>query len=111
MTILDKKFVIPVGVFFALTGFYLLANKNDSVYYAILSFSLKDGLLIALSSAFLGQSKLSDYFAISLMCYLLVPTIIRVNCAIKSNFNYLEYRELLSNSDYSYFLLLVLLFI
>jgi len=111
MTSLDRKFIITVGVFFALTVFYLCSDTLNSVIWTIYAFGLKDIMIIVLSSLFIGKNKTSDLFAIGLMCYLSVPTLLRINCAINSKFNYLAYRELLNNSEYSYLLLLVLFFI
>jgi hypothetical protein len=112
MTISVKKFITLVSAFAVLTIVYLsFPDKGSSVFWAIYSFGIKDVLIILLSLLFFGQHKISDLFAIGLSCYLSVPTIIRISCAIKAKFNYLTYRELLKNSEYSYFLLLILFFI
>lgn len=116
MTTLDKarlikKFKIIVGTFVALTIIYLLCpNKGGSVFWAIYSFALKDFFIVSLLSLFIGIDKICDLIAIGLMSYLLVPTIIRLNCAINSKFNYIAYRKVLCNSEYSYLLLLVIFF-
>lgn len=126
MTTLVKKFIILVSAFVVLTFIYLLfPNKGNSVFWAIYSFGLKDLLIILFSALFMAVikeinkikpkiskiSKVADLFAIGLMCYLSVPTIIRISCAIKAKFDYYTYREFLSNSEYSYLLLLILFFI
>jgi hypothetical protein len=108
---LVRKFIITVSAFAVLTVIYLLFTADQSVFWAIYSFSLKDAFIIALCALFIGQNKTSDLFAIGVGCYLIVPTIIRLLTAFKSNADYELYRELLSNSEYSYFLLLVLFFI
>ncbi len=112
MTISVKKFIALVSAFAVLTIVYLVSpDKPNEVFWAIYSFAIKDILIISLSLLFVGRHKISDLFAIGLSCYLIVPTILRLSCAFKARFNYAEYRELLLNSEYSYFLLLVLLFI
>ena len=111
MTSLDKKFTFTVCAFFALTVFYLCSDTVGNVFWTIYAFGLKDFLIITLSLLFIGRSKIVDLFAIGLGCYLIVPTIIRLSCAVKSKFEYTKYREILNNSEYSYFLLMVLFFI
>ena len=111
MTNLDKRFIITVGIFSMFTVIFLCSDTLNKVGWAIYSFGIKDFLIIALSMMFVGSDRKVSIVAIGLSCYLIVPTIIRSYCAIQANFNYLAYRNLLNNSEYSYFLLLVLFFI
>lgn len=107
---LDKRFRIMASIFMVLAVFYLCSDVIDSVMWTIYAFGLKDFFIIALSSLFIGINKKTDLMAIGLICYLSVPTILRISCAINSNFNYLAYRNLITNSEYSYLLLFFLLF-
>jgi len=112
MTHSDKKFLIVVGVFGILTTIYLGFNESKSVFWTVYSFGLKDFLIVTLASLFIkNKNKIIDLFAIGLMCYLSMPTIIRLSCAIDTNWHYVSYRNLIQNVDYSYLLLLVIFFI
>ena len=107
----DSKLIITVSIFAVLTVVYLCSDTVGNVFWTIYAFGIKDFLIITLASFSIKGKRISDLFAIGLMCYMAVPTIIRIHCAINSNFNYIAYRELLNNSEYSYLLLLVLFFI
>ena len=109
MTDLDKNLIRSVSAFVVLTVLYLaFPNKGQSVFWAIYSFALKDLFIISLVIPFIGHSKKASSIAMAISFYLTIPTLIRLSCAIKANFNYDTYRKLISVSDYSYFLILVL---
>jgi len=109
----ELRLLIAVGVFAALTVVYLTLGVANSVFWTVYGFGLKDLLIIALLMGNLHkeQARALSLASIGVSCYLVVPTLTRLSCAVKTDWGYEAYKELINSSTYPSLLLSAMLVI
>ena len=104
------KYIISIMVFGLFTVVYLFLGQTSNVFWEVFGYTIKDFLLLCFVSIEFAHNKsiTSRLVSIGLGSYLLMPLLIRIFCAFRSEMDYAIYRKLLCNDNYKLLLTLVL---